>query len=204
MKHVGGLSVLRLSASDRGHPNQGASQRSVHEFVPRYPTFRIVENWRERWRLLRRITSSAELATALQRWPRRATIRSANGKQDPDWPDRYAGYIACEQAGKNYQGSDGAIKRCRCGANRYATTSSKRSIAGKSLERVLGHETIAAGIAGPEIADDVIEEISGSFGSHHGICANRASWKIASTWIRMALLGRQDFGSCRHHELPTI
>ena len=40
-------------------------------------------------------------------------------------------------------------------------------IAGKSLERVLGHETVTAGIAGPEIADDVVGQISGRFCRHH-------------------------------------
>ena len=32
-------------------------------------------------------------------------------------------------------------------------------IAGETLERMLGHKTIAAGIAGPEIADNVVTQI---------------------------------------------
>ena len=47
------------------------------------------------------------------------------------------------------------------------------SVAGKSLDRMLGHEAVTAGIAGPEIADDVIGKISRSFRSYHGVCANR-------------------------------
>jgi hypothetical protein len=41
------------------------------------------------------------------------------------------------------------------------------SVAGKPLERMLGHEAVTAGVAGPEIADDVVGNIGGGFRGHH-------------------------------------
>ena|ERR1017187_8147476 len=40
-------------------------------------------------------------------------------------------------------------------------------VAGKPPQCVLGHETVAAGIAGPEIADDVVGNVGGSFRGYH-------------------------------------
>jgi hypothetical protein len=43
----------------------------------------------------------------------------------------------------------------------------RKSVAGKSPERVPGHEAVTAGIACPEIADDVVHDVSGRLRSHH-------------------------------------
>src|SRR5258708_5091955 len=78
---------------------------------------------------------------------------------------------------------------------RPSTTLSLRDhalVTGKPPQRVLGYETVTTGIAGPEIADDVVGNVGGSFGSYHGICANRAGRHIASARIGMTRFGRQD------------
>jgi hypothetical protein len=54
-----------------------------------------------------------------------------------------------------------------------AEIASNNSITGKSPQRVFGHETVTAGIAGPQIADDVVGKISGGFRGYHGVRANR-------------------------------
>jgi hypothetical protein len=43
----------------------------------------------------------------------------------------------------------------------------KELVAGKSFEQMLGHETVTTGVAGPEIADEIVGEIGGSFRRHH-------------------------------------
>ena len=80
----------------------------------------------------------------------------------------------------------------------------RRSVAGKSPQRVLGHETITAGIAGPEIADDVVGQIGGRFRRHHGIGANRAGRQITSARVGVRRDGRQDFSNCWHRDLLAI
>ena len=82
--------------------------------------------------------------------------------------------------------------------------SGKALVAGKPLERVLGDKTIAAGVAGPEIADDVVGNIGGRFRSDHGIRANRASRQVASTRAWLSRDGRQDFSNCWHRDLLAI
>src|SRR6266850_6450605 len=77
-------------------------------------------------------------------------------------------------------------------------------VAGQSPERMLGHKTVTAGIAGPEIADDVVGNKSGSFRSHHGVRANRAGRQIASARVGVSRDGRQDFSNCRHRDLLAI
>ena len=66
---------------------------------------------------------------------------------------------------------------------------------------MLGHEAVTAGIAGPEIADDVVGKKSGSFRSHHGVSANRARRQIASARVGVGRDGRQDFSNCCHRDL---
>ena len=82
--------------------------------------------------------------------------------------------------------------------------SKRMSVAGEPLERMLGHEAIAAGIAGPEIADDVVGNISGSFRGDHGVGANRAGRQIASARVGVGRDGRQDFSDCWHRDLLAI
>jgi hypothetical protein len=66
---------------------------------------------------------------------------------------------------------------------------------------MLGHETVTAGIAGPEIADDVVGKKSRSFRSHHGVSANRARRQIASARVGVGRDGRADFSNCCHRDL---
>jgi len=48
---------------------------------------------------------------------------------------------------------------------------------------MLGHKAVTTGVAGPEIADDVVRQVGGRFGSHHGVGADRAGWQIAPAGI---------------------
>src|SRR5271155_4307354 len=68
---------------------------------------------------------------------------------------------------------------------------------------MLGHETVAAGIAGPEIADDVVGKIGRRFRGYHGVRTNRACRQIRSARIGMGRDGRQDFSSSCHRDLLT-
>ena len=66
---------------------------------------------------------------------------------------------------------------------------------------MLGDESVAAGIACPEIADLVIVDIGGRFGGYHGVRTYRAGGKIAPARIRLRRDGRQDFSNCCHRDL---
>ena len=66
---------------------------------------------------------------------------------------------------------------------------------------MLGHETVTAGIAGPEIADHVVVKVGGSFRCHHGIGTHRACRQIRSTRIRPKRYSRPDFSKCCHRDL---
>ena len=57
------------------------------------------------------------------------------------------------------------------------------SITGEPLDRMLGHESVTAGVAGPEIANHVIVEISGSFRCYHGVSTHRARRQITAARI---------------------
>ena len=70
----------------------------------------------------------------------------------------------------------------RLGARRHRTRD-RISVAGEPLDRMLGHETVTAGVAGPEIADHVVGEVGGSFRGHHGVGAHRAGRQITSARI---------------------
>ena len=52
------------------------------------------------------------------------------------------------------------------------------SVTGEPLDRMLGHESVTAGVAGPEITDHVVVEIGGSFRCHHAIGTHRARRQI--------------------------
>ena len=69
---------------------------------------------------------------------------------------------------------------------------------------MLGHESVTAGIAGPEIADDVIGDESGSFRGHHRVGANRASRQVAPTRAGLRRDGRQHFDNCWHRDLLEL
>ena len=77
-------------------------------------------------------------------------------------------------------------------------------VAGKSPQRMLGHEPVATGVAGPEIADDIVGNKGGSLRRHHGIGANRAGRQIAYARVTVRRDGRQDFSKCWHRDLPVI
>ena len=49
----------------------------------------------------------------------------------------------------------------------YVLISPRGLVTGKSFERMLGHKTVTASIAGPEIADHVVGNVSGCFRGHH-------------------------------------
>ena len=77
-------------------------------------------------------------------------------------------------------------------------------VVGRPFERMLGDEAVTAGIAGPEIADEIVGEEGGSFRGHHGIRANRACRQITSTRVGVRRYGRQDFSDCWHRDLLAI
>src|ERR1700723_3529130 len=85
-----------------------------------------------------------------------------------------------------------------------ATQKPASLVAGYSPQRVLGHEAIAASVAGPEITDDIFGKISRSFRSDHGIGANRAGRQIGSARVGFTRDGRQDFSNCWHRDLLAI
>ena len=68
---------------------------------------------------------------------------------------------------------------------------------------MFGHESVTAGVAGPEIADDVIVEVGGSFRSHHGISAHRARRQITAAGVGPGRYGRQDFSNSWHRRLRS-
>ena len=75
------------------------------------------------------------------------------------------------------------------------------SVAGETLDRMLGHKARPAGVAGPEIADDVFSQLGRRFRGHHRIRANRAGRKITTAGIATMSGGRQDFSKCWHRDL---
>ena len=81
-------------------------------------------------------------------------------------------------------------------AGRAATFRRADLITSVAPERVLGHETVTASVARPEIADEIIVQIGGGFGRHHGVRANRTSRQIAPARIGMRRGGRQNFSFC--------
>src|ERR1700691_4342405 len=57
------------------------------------------------------------------------------------------------------------------------------SVTGKALDRMLGHESVTAGIAGPEIADEIVGKIGGSFRGYHRVRTHRAGRQLTSTGV---------------------
>lgn len=84
------------------------------------------------------------------------------------------------------------------------TAAQLQLVAGEPLQRMLRHEAVAAGVAGPEIADDALFNKCGGFCCDHRIGADRASRQIASTRCRTRGFGRQDFSNCWHRDLLSI
>jgi hypothetical protein len=78
------------------------------------------------------------------------------------------------------------------------------SAAGESCQRVPGYESVTAGIAGPEIADDIFGNISRRFCGHHRICTDRTGRQIASARIRSGRESRQTFSNRWHRDLLPI
>ena len=85
-----------------------------------------------------------------------------------------------------------------------ASTIVQESVTGEPLDRMLGHETVTAGVAGPEVADHVIVEVGGSFRCYHGIGTHGAGRQITSSRIGPRRYGRQDFSNCWHRDLLAI
>src|SRR6478735_3506125 len=77
------------------------------------------------------------------------------------------------------------------------------SIAGEPLDRMFGHETVTAGIAGPEIADDGVVEVGRSLRRDHGVRANRTGRQITSARVGVRRDG-QDFSNCWHRDLLCV
>src|SRR6266496_5763315 len=69
---------------------------------------------------------------------------------------------------------------------------------------MLGDEAVTAGVAGPEIRDDMIAEIRGRFRGDHGIRANRAGRQITSARVRLRRDNRQDFSDGWHRDLLCV
>ena len=79
-----------------------------------------------------------------------------------------------------------------------------QSITGEPLDRMLGHEAVTAGVAGPEIADHVVVQVGGSFRSHHGVGTHRAGRQITAARVGPRRYGRQDFSNSWHRDLLAI
>ena len=78
------------------------------------------------------------------------------------------------------------------------------SVTGETCQRVLGDEPITTGIAGPEVADDVVGDESRCFGGDHRVSANGASREVTPTRAGPRRDGRQDFSNCWHRDLLAI
>src|SRR3954453_9836695 len=72
------------------------------------------------------------------------------------------------------------------------------------VDRMLGHKTITASVAGPQIAHNVIGEIGGRFRSYHGVRTNKAHGQIAAARRGMRHTGRQGVSNCRHRDLLKL
>jgi hypothetical protein len=66
---------------------------------------------------------------------------------------------------------------------------------------MFGYESVTAGVTGPEVADEVLVQVGGRFGGHHGIGTDSASRQITSTRVGARRDGRQDFSNCWHRDL---
>jgi hypothetical protein len=80
----------------------------------------------------------------------------------------------------------------------------KDSVAHEPFHRMFGYETVTTGVAGPEIADQMVVQVGGCFRGYHGVSTHRAGRQIAPARIRPGGNSRQDFSNCWHLDLPVI
>ena len=79
-----------------------------------------------------------------------------------------------------------------------------KSVTGEPLDGMFGYESVTAGVASPEIADEVLVQVGGRFRGHHRIGTNGTSRQITSTRVGARRCGRQDFSNCWHRDLLAI
>lgn len=75
-------------------------------------------------------------------------------------------------------------------------------VAHDPLGGVLGHEAVSAGIASPEITNQIVRQIGGRLRSHHGVCTDRAGRQITPARIGVRRDGRQDLSNSWHRGTP--
>ena len=78
------------------------------------------------------------------------------------------------------------------------------SVTHEPLHRMFGYETVTAGVACPEIADQMVVQVGRRFRGYHGVRTYRAGRQITPAWVWLRGNGRQDFSNCWHLDLPAI
>src|SRR3954452_10069169 len=66
---------------------------------------------------------------------------------------------------------------------------------------MLADAAVTAGVAGPELRDDMVGQVRGRFRGDHGIRANRAGRQITSARVGLRRDKRQDFSDGWHRDL---